>query len=138
DEAASVDRRIAAHGLGDRIVLTGAICETALERELDAADLYVSASLFEGYGMALAEAMARGLPIVATRAGAVPDTVPAAASVLVPPGDADGLAEAIRSLLDQPDRRRRLAEHARLHARSLPSWAQTAATILRILREAGR
>lgn len=138
DEAAAIERRIAALGLGDRIVLTGAIGEAALAQEFDAADLYVSASLFEGYGMALAEALARGLPIVATRAGAIPDTVPTAASVLVPPSDAVGLAEAIRSLLDQPDRRRRLADHARRHALTLPTWAQTAATILGILREAGR
>ena len=138
DEAAAIARRIAAHRLGDRIVLTGAIDEAALAREFDAADLYVSASLFEGYGMALAEALAHGLPIVATRAGAIPRTVPPAASVLVSPGDADGLAEAIRSLLDQPDRRRHLADHAWRHARSLPTWAQTAATILETLREAGR
>jgi glycosyltransferase involved in cell wall biosynthesis len=138
DEAADISRRIAAHGLGDRIVLTGAISEAALAREFDAADLYVSASLFEGYGMALAEALAHGLPIVATRAGAIPHTVPPAASVLAVPGDADSLAEAIRPLLDQPERRRQLADHAWRHARSLPTWTQTAATILEALREASR
>lgn len=138
DEARAITRRIKSHGLGDRIVLTGAISEAALAREFDAADLYVSASLFEGYGMALAEALAWGLPIVAARAGAVPHTVPAAASVLVEPGDADSLAAAIGPLLGEPDRRQALADHAWQHAQSLPTWGRTAAILQQTLQEVGR
>lgn len=138
EEVRAVERRIGSHGLGERIVLTGAVSDAALAREFDAADLYVSASLFEGYGMALAEALAHGLPIVATRAGAIPHTVPPEASVLTTPGDVDGLAEAIGTLLTRPDRRWQLADHARHHAQTLPTWAQTAATILQSLREVGR
>lgn len=134
-EARAIAARIDDLGLGARIVLTGAIDEAALARAFDAADLYVSASLFEGYGMALAEAMAYGLPIVAARGGAVPETVPAAASVLAEPGDVASLAAALRPLLEEPERRRPLADAAWRHARALPNWQATAATLLTVLRE---
>lgn len=138
DETARVRGRIAAHGLEERVRLTGALSSEALAREYDAADLFVSASLFEGFGMGLTEALARGLPVVATRAGAIPDTVPPAASVLVPPNQAGPLAGAIGLLLDEPDRRRRLANAAWYHAQSLPGWARTASIIRDALGEMRR
>lgn len=132
-ETAAVQQRIAARGLETRIRLTGAISQEALAQEFDAADLFVTASLFEGFGMGLTEALARGLPIVATRAGAIPETVPAAASVLVAPDDSADLAGSIRRLLDEPDRRHRMADGAWRHAQSLPRWEQTAASIMTAL-----
>lgn len=134
DETRSLRHRIAAHGLEDRIVLTGATSQEALATEFDAADLFVSASLFEGYGMALTEALAHGLPVVATQGGAIPDTVPAAASILVPPNDATSLAEAIRILLCDVERRQAMAQNAWDHAASLPDWPKTAAIIMKTLR----
>ncbi|MDQ0512971.1 glycosyltransferase family 4 protein [Ancylobacter amanitiformis] len=133
-ETHAVQARIAAHGLGGRITLTGSIPPDALAGQFDAADIFVSASLFEGYGMGLSEALARGLPIVASRAGAIPDTVPAAAGLLVPPGDTEGLAGALGALLDAPERRRQMAESAWSHAQALPRWPQTAAIILATLQ----
>jgi Glycosyl transferases group 1 len=66
-----------------------------------ASDVFVLASRFEGYGMALAEAIAHGLPVVSTMAGAIPDTVPAGTGLLVPPDDTAALAQALR----RPDQR---------------------------------
>lgn len=125
----ALQQRIVARGLAGRVTLTGAISSDALASEFDAADLFVSTSLFEGYGMGLAEALARGLPIIAARAGAVPDTVPPDAALLVPPNDATGFAHAISRLLDEPTRRRAMADAAWRHARTLPAWSRTAALI---------
>jgi glycosyltransferase involved in cell wall biosynthesis len=78
--------------------------------------------------MVLAEALARGLPIVSTTAGAIPDTVPAAAGRLVPPGDADALAAALRAVLTDQDLYQDLKRGAAGARRCLPDW--TAATRL--------
>jgi glycosyltransferase involved in cell wall biosynthesis len=72
--------------------------------------------------MAFAEALAHGLPVVGTTAGAIPETVPAAASLLVPPGDRDALAAALRLLLDNAALRARLAAGAAVAGAALPDW----------------
>ena len=71
-------------------------------------DIFVLASRFEGYGMAIAEAISHGLPVVSTTAGAIPDTVPEGAGLLVPPESPGALAEALRLLISNPVKRRRL------------------------------
>ncbi|MGO4125099.1 glycosyltransferase family 4 protein [Inquilinus sp. YAF38] len=114
-------------GLSGRISLLGEIDEPTLLHHYDRSDLFVLPSHHEGYGMALAEASARGLPIVSTTGGAIPDTVPPDAGILVPPGDVDALAEALRRLLTDPGARLRLRE-AGLAARArLPGWPAQAA-----------
>src|SRR5262249_30713697 len=86
---------ISAHGLGDRVAVLGAVPpERIIELYLEA-DLFVLASRFEGYGMALTEAIAHGLPVVSTIAGAIPHTVPAGTGLLVPPDDVAALAQAL-------------------------------------------
>ncbi len=137
-ETNRVTRLIAAHGLGARVRLTGAQSPAQLAAEFHAADLFVTASLYEGYGMGLTEALARGLPLVATRAGAIPDTVPADAALLVEPGDPEALAGTLRGLIEAPERRARLAEAAWRRGRSLPTWTQTAAAVLAALKEMPR
>ena len=107
--AAQLVADIAHFNLGDRVALLGAVPHERLEELYAAADLFVLASRFEGYGMAYAEAIAHGLPVIGTTAGAIPDTVPADAGVLVAPDDAVALARALRRLIENADERRRLA-----------------------------
>ena len=73
--------------MGERVEFVGECDEAALNALYDESSVFVLPSYFEGYGMVLTEALARGLPIVSTTAGAIPDTVPPEAGVLVAPGD---------------------------------------------------
>jgi glycosyltransferase involved in cell wall biosynthesis len=124
--ARAIGAAIERHGLSARVRLIGEQSEAGLRPFYDTADLFVLASHHEGYGMVLAEALARGLPIVATSAGAISDTVPAAAGILVPPGDPAALAAALRRMLTEPGLRRDLAAGARAARERLPSWADAA------------
>jgi glycosyltransferase involved in cell wall biosynthesis len=127
--AAQVRETIAVLGLSDRVSLVGELSEEALSAAYATADVLVSASFYEGYGMALAEGLARGLPIVAVAAGAVADTVPGSAGLLVPPLDREALTVALRQVLSEPDIRRRLHEGALAARERLPRWADTATAI---------
>lgn len=122
--AAALAAQVADAGLGGRVRLTGAVVDT--RAALAAADIFVLASEYEGYGMAFAEAMTQGLPVVACRAGAIADLVPEAAGGLVPPGDADALAAVLGALIDDPARRRAAAEVAWQAGQELPDWPETA------------
>ena len=122
---------IATLGLADRISLLGAVSADELASLYASCDLFVLPSRFEGYGMAFAEAIAHGVPVVGTTAGAIPETVPEAAGVLVPPDDAEALAAALRRLIEEPAERERLAAAAR--AVALPSWREQAALFARVL-----
>jgi glycosyltransferase involved in cell wall biosynthesis len=124
--SAAVARRIAELGLGERVHMHGAVPAAALAELYTQADAFVLPSFFEGYGMALAEAVAHGLPIVATHAGAAPETI-GDAGLLVPPGDVDALAAALERLLGDPALCGQLAARARARARRLPTWAEASA-----------
>jgi len=116
-------------GLEGRVRFFGECQPDRLDDLYHHASLFVLPSHYEGYGMALTDALARGLPVVSTTGGAIPHTVPRDASVLVPPGDGAALAEALRNLLvDGMGARRRteLACAARRHAQLLPDWTQAA------------
>jgi glycosyltransferase involved in cell wall biosynthesis len=93
----------------------------------------VLASHFEGYGMAYSEAIAHGVPVVGTTAGAIPDTVPRGAGMLLPPGNVDALAAALRLLIENPAARDLLAAGARAAAATFPSWAQSAELFAQVL-----
>ena len=131
--ATRVENDIARRGLDDRIEVLGAVSTERLDRLYTEADLFVLASRFEGYGMAYSEALAHGLPIVGTKAGAIPETVPADAGVLVAPDDVAALSGALRRLIEQPDERQKLATAARAAAARLPTWLDTAAIVARAL-----
>jgi glycosyltransferase involved in cell wall biosynthesis len=127
--AADLRRQITARGLHERIQLTGAVTPLALLDHYLAADLFALVSSHEGYGMAFAEALSAGLPVVAGDGGAVGDTVPADAGVLVPPGDVDATAAALARLLHDPALRRRTAAAAWRAGAALPTWDDTAAAV---------
>jgi glycosyltransferase involved in cell wall biosynthesis len=106
-EGAAVERRIEAAGLGGRVILAG-YRENAAEF-LRAFDVFCLPSLHEGLPLSVLEALAAGVPVVATSAGGIPEALARGGGVLVPPGDADALANALLELIADPSRRRRLS-----------------------------
>ncbi|MBX9739481.1 MAG: glycosyltransferase family 4 protein [Beijerinckiaceae bacterium] len=132
--AEALARSIEDKGLASRVRLAGEVEPRALEDLYAAADIFVMSSHFEGYGMVLGEAMARGLPVVTTRAGAAGDTIPDAAALKVAPGDAPALRAALAQLLGEPELRARLADASFTAGRALPTWDDTAARVADVLR----
>lgn len=126
-------RTIAGTGLGARVELRGELEGAALEAAFDRADLFVSASELEGYGMALAEALARGLPIVAVAGGAVADWLPAEAALLVPVDPPSALEAALARAISDPELRARLREGALAARARLPRWPEQAGRASAIL-----
>jgi glycosyltransferase involved in cell wall biosynthesis len=131
--ATQLDDDIARHKLGHRIAVLGAVPQQRIAELYADADAFVLASRFEGYGMAFSEAVAHGLPVVGTTAGAIPDTVPAGAGILVPPGDAAALAGALRRMIENPAERHRMLDAARAAAAALPTWQDSAKLFARAL-----
>jgi len=130
--AAQLDADIARLKLGGRVTMPGAVSSQRLAELYAEADIFALASRFEGYGMAYSEAIAYGLPVIGTRAGAIPDTVPSDAGILVAPDDVPALARALRRVIGSAEERSRLASAARAAAGKLPSWQDSA----RILSDA--
>jgi glycosyltransferase involved in cell wall biosynthesis len=122
DTVRALQQAIAAHGLGERVTLAGEWPPERLGTAYAEADLFVLPSYHEGYGMAFAEALAWGLPVIGTTAGAIPETVPASAAMLVPPGDGEALLAALRLVLDGRELRLRLAAAAAAAGAALPDW----------------
>jgi glycosyltransferase involved in cell wall biosynthesis len=129
---------IAAHGLQQRVHLHGELGADALQTRYACADAFVLPSFHEGYGMALAEALAHGLPVISTTAGAIPGTVPAGAGVLVPPGDTAALRAALAHLLDAPAWRATLAAGARAARSRLAGWPAAVGRFAAVLAEIER
>jgi glycosyltransferase involved in cell wall biosynthesis len=130
---ARLDAAIAGHGLQQRISCVGTVPPERLAVLQQGADLFVLASAYEGYGMAYAEALACGLPVVGTTGGAIPEVVPPSAGRLVSPGDVAALTQALRAMICDEAFRQRLAAGAREAARALPSWEQSGARFAEIL-----
>ena len=129
--ARQVRADIARFALAEQIALLGTVGTDELAPLYASADLFVLPSRFEGYGMAYAEALAHGVPVVGTTAGAIPATVPADAGVLVPPDDVDALAAELQRLIANAGERDRLAAGAR--AAAFPSWREQGMLFARVL-----
>lgn len=110
----------------EQVLLVGDLNESELDVYYDASDVVVLASLRETYGMVVAEALARGLPVVATATGAIPRLVGDDAGLVVPPGDRDALAAALGRLIDDSPFRLRCAAGARRVREQLVNWDKAA------------
>jgi glycosyltransferase involved in cell wall biosynthesis len=120
--ARSVRRMISAAGLKRRITLAGEWPPQLVAHAYLTADAFVLPSFHEGYGMVFAEAMAYGLPLIATTAGAIPETVSLEAALLVPPGDSAALARALRRVIAEPALAAQLAAGSLAAGARLPEW----------------
>ncbi|MFD5518199.1 glycosyltransferase family 4 protein [Streptomyces sp. NPDC127066] len=126
------------HGLGDRLHLAGPQAGAELDASYAAADLMVLTSYAETYGMAVTEALARGIPVLATDVGGVPEAVGRAPDggvpgILVPPEDPAALAAELRGWFGEADVRRRLKAAARGRRAALDGWATTARSLAGVL-----
>lgn len=133
----ALESQIARSGLGSRIELVGELAAKAIDEEYASADLFVLPSRLEGYGMAIAEAVAHGLPVVSTTAGAIPETLPRGSGCLVAPGDVDALGAVLRRLIADPAALAGLAQAAVAAGRSLPSWESVGSKFARAIRRFG-
>lgn len=132
--AASV-RSVIGDASGVSIIVSGPVDDATLGAAYSDADLFVLPSLYEGYGIVYAEALAHGLPVIACDTGPVPELVGGEAALLAPPGDARALSEALDLLLGDSVMRSRMSAAARRQAARLPRWDDSVAGFLRVLRE---
>lgn len=140
---ARVRRLIGGHRLDGRVELAGPLTGKRLEDAYAGADLLVLASRAETFGMVVTEALARGIPVLATSVDGVPDTLgwdPSGAvpGMLVPPDDPVALGAALRRWLVEPESRDRLRASARLRRGMLPGWDETARRMSVVLSELRR
>ncbi len=122
--------------LDERVAFVGEVAPAGMPGEYARADLFVLATRYEGYGMAVAEALAHGVPVLATRTGAIAELVPPDAGVLVAPDDAPGFAAALAGLLQAPSRIAALAQGARRVRATLPGWQDAVLLFEQALRKA--
>jgi glycosyltransferase involved in cell wall biosynthesis len=126
-EAIVVREAAARLGVADRVALTGRLSRDDLVREYNRAAVFVSPSLYEGFGLPAAEAQACGAPVVAARAGALPEVVAdGETGLLVPPADPPALADAIQRLLADRRLAGQLGAAGRSRVRERLTWARTA------------
>jgi glycosyltransferase involved in cell wall biosynthesis len=123
-------------GLGDRLVFAGAVDDADLHNLYALAGVFAISSLYEGSSLATLEAMAHGLPVVATRAGGLPDKVlPGRTGLLVPPGDAPALAAGIARLLADPAAAGAMGAAGAALVAERFTWAAITARTLRLFEE---
>jgi glycosyltransferase involved in cell wall biosynthesis len=118
------------------IVVSGRVDDAALDASYAAADLFVLPSRYEGYGIVYAEALARGLPIIACDVGPVPELVGREAAELVRPDDRETLSTALDLLLGDPKLRARMSAAASRRASRLPRWEDAVGGFEQVLKTA--
>jgi glycosyltransferase involved in cell wall biosynthesis len=133
DYAGEVRREIAND---PAIVVHGPVGDATLAERYASADVFALPSRYEGYGLVFAEALSFGLPVVACRAGPVPELVGEDAALLVPTEDPQSLSEALSRLLSDAGLRGKMSAAARRRATNLPRWSDTVDGFLGVLRDA--
>jgi glycosyltransferase involved in cell wall biosynthesis len=136
----SLSRQAQQAGIGDRVRFIGPRTGAELGAAYSSADALLLASRAETYGMVVTEALAHGLPVIATAVGGLPEALGHGSDgvtpgLLVPPDDSEGLAGALRCWLGDPELRQRLRRAAEQRRAVLHGWKDTAGRVSRILAE---
>jgi glycosyltransferase involved in cell wall biosynthesis len=140
-DRAYVDRVVAlarASSLVDRVSFAGELDDAALAKAFARSDLFVLPTRFETYGMAVAEAIAHGLPVVSTATGAIPSLVGDLAGLVVAPDNVDALRGALALVMDDKAVRRRFRAGALRMRTGLRTWATAAREFDDVLEAAAR
>lgn len=135
DQGRECDRLIDDLGIRDRIETHSGVTTRRMVELYATAAVAVVPSLYEGFGLPAGEAMACGVPVVASRGGGLTEVVGDAGST-VPPGDATALADAIAALLEDPERRDRMGQRGRERMREQFDWEAAARETVTVYREA--
>jgi glycosyltransferase involved in cell wall biosynthesis len=130
-----IENLVAKLGLGDIVHFTGRIDNEEFADYYAKATVAVVPSLYEGFGIPAAEAMACGVPLITTSGGALPEVV-GNAGMIVPPADASALSKAITQLLNNPDQRAKYAKAGLERVNSVFSWSKAAQEVTEVYREA--
>ncbi|NDR55635.1 glycosyltransferase family 4 protein [Aliiruegeria sabulilitoris] len=124
EHAEVLAQQLAKLDFGGRIRLAGRVTLEELQRLYRAASVFALATRYEGYGIVFDEAMSYGLPAISCDTGAVRETLPASASLLVPPDNAMAFADALQRILEDKELRTRLAAAALQAGKAQPGWPQ--------------
>jgi glycosyltransferase involved in cell wall biosynthesis len=122
-------------GIGDIIQFTGRIENEEFAGYYSKATVAVVPSLYEGFGLPAAEAMACGVPLISTSGGALPEVV-GDAGIIVPPADSAALAREIMFLFNNPDQRKKMAQTGIERVDSIFNWSKAADEMVEVYREA--
>jgi glycosyltransferase involved in cell wall biosynthesis len=133
---ASLRQQLRQLGLERQVELPGEVDGSALAQLYAQADLFILATRFEGYGMAVAEALAHGLPVISTQVGAIPELVGSQAGLLVAAEDVGMLRAALARVLSEPDLLACLNMGAEAVRGTLPRWPDSCAAMSRVLQNA--
>jgi len=126
----------AAARLGSRVRMTGVLDDTRLRAAYQGSGLLVAPSRAESFGMAIADARRRGLPVIAARVGGIPESVAGGGALLVAPDDPAALASVLEQWMTDPALRARLRAEAEGARERSPRWSTTVETVARVLGDA--
>ncbi len=137
DTVETLRRQLRALALEDRVELAGELRSSALTEAYVSSDLFILPTRYEGYCMAVAEAIAHGLPVVSTRTGAIPELVGARGGLLVPPDDGPRVSRGFGAGAEDEASFALLREGARDMRAKLPRWHQSCMKMAQVLEQVG-